>query len=50
MAAGLAVEAPPIAIFGAVTASAAILLAAGLVGSARKSPSGAPDVLVTAPA
>jgi hypothetical protein len=35
-AAGIAVEAPPIAIFGAVTATASILLAVGLKGSARE--------------
>jgi len=35
-AAGIAVEVPPIAIFGAVTATAAVLLGIGLTGSARE--------------
>lgn len=37
-AAGVAVEVPPIAIFGAVTATAAVLLGAGLTGSGRAAP------------
>jgi len=44
-AAGIAVEVPPIAIFGAVTATAAVLLAIGLTGSAQKIPSGSPGRL-----
>jgi hypothetical protein len=45
-AAGIAVELPPIAIFGAVTAMAASLLGAGLIGFARETPSGAPELQV----
>jgi hypothetical protein len=39
-AAGMAVEVPPIAIFGAVTATAAVLLGVGLTGSGRAAPTG----------
>lgn len=44
-AAGIAVEAPPIAIFGAVTATAGALLGVGLTGSPRETPSGTPERL-----
>ena len=49
-AAGIAVEVPPIAIFGVVTATAAVLLGAGLMGSARETPDGASELLVSVPA
>ena len=49
-AAGIAVEVPPIAIFGAVTATAAALLGVGLTGSTRETPSGMPDRPLSAPA
>ena len=49
-AAGVAVEVPPIAIFGAVTATAAVLLGVGLTGSAREAPSGALERPLSAPA
>ena len=48
--AGIALEAPPIAIFGAVTATAAVLLVTGLTGSARHAPSGMPERRSSAPA
>jgi len=49
-AAGIAVEVPPIAIFGAVTVTAAALLGVGLTGSTRETPSGMPDRPSSAPA
>jgi hypothetical protein len=49
-AGGIAVEVPPIAIFGAVTASAAVLLGFGLTGSARETVSGMPERPLSAPA
>jgi hypothetical protein len=48
-AAGIAVEVPPIAIFGVVTTTAAVLLGAGLTRS-RETPSGMPERLFGAPA
>jgi hypothetical protein len=47
---GVAVEAPPIVIFGAVTATAGVLLSVGLTGSTRETPSGTPEFLLRAPA
>jgi hypothetical protein len=44
-AAGVAVELPPIAIFGAVTVTAAVLLGAGLMSDARQAPRGWPSAL-----
>ena len=49
-AAGIAVEVPPIAIFGAVTATAAILLVVGLIGSAGPTDNGTLEPLLSAPA
>lgn len=49
-AAGVAVEAVPIVIFGVVTATAAILLGVGLTRSARESPNGRPEFGLSAPA
>jgi hypothetical protein len=49
-AAGIAVQVPPIAIFGAVTATAAAFLGVGMKGSARETQSGMPDRPVSAPA
>ncbi len=49
-AAGVAVEAVPIVIFGVVTATAAILLGVGLTRSARESPNGRPESGLSAPA
>jgi hypothetical protein len=48
-AAGMAVEIPPIAIFGAVTVTAAVLLGVGLLGSSRATPSGMPEHLLSTP-
>lgn len=47
-AAGIAVEVPPIAIFGAVTTMAAVFLVVGLTGTAREIPSGIPGHLSSA--
>jgi hypothetical protein len=47
-AAGIAVEVPPIAIFGVVTGAAAVLLGVGLTGSARETASGMPERLLSA--
>ena len=49
-AAGIAVEVPPIAIFGAVTAMAAVLLGVGLTGSARETRNETPESRLSAPA
>ena len=49
-AAGIAVEAPPILIFGAVTATAAGLLGVSLTGTPRETPSGLPKRVIGAPA
>ncbi len=49
-AAGIAVEVPPIAIFGAVTAMAAVLLGLGLTSAARETRSDTPEPRVSAPA
>jgi hypothetical protein len=49
-AAGIAVEVPPIAIFGAVTATAAVLLGVGLTGSARQTTAGMRERRSSAPA
>ena len=49
-AAGIAVELPPIVIFGAVTATAAILLGVGLTAPTRETLSGTPERLLSAPA
>jgi hypothetical protein len=49
-AAGVAVEVPPIAIFGAVTATAAVLLGVGLTGSARQTTAGMRERRSSAPA
>jgi len=49
-AAGIAVELPPVAIFGAVTATAAALLGVGWRGSTRETRSGMPDRPLSAPA
>ena len=49
-AAGIAVEVPPIAIFGAVTAMAAVLLGVGLTGSARQTTAGMQERRSSAPA
>jgi hypothetical protein len=49
-AAGVAVELPPIAIFGAVTGMAAVLLGAGLTGSARETHNKGPEPRLSAPA
>jgi hypothetical protein len=49
-AAGIAVEVPPILIFGAVTAAAAVLLVIGLSGSASATPNGAPEPVLSVPA
>jgi hypothetical protein len=49
-AAGIALEVPPIAIFGAVTATAIVLLAIGLSGSTTATHNGAPERLLSAPA
>jgi hypothetical protein len=49
-AAGIAVEVPPIAIFGAVTATAAVLLSLGLSGSARQTTAGMRERRSSAPA
>jgi hypothetical protein len=49
-AAAVAVEATPIVIFGAVTATAAILLAVGLTSSARETPTAKPEPRLAAPA
>jgi hypothetical protein len=49
-AAGVAVEVPPIAIFGAVTATAAVLLGLGLTGSARETKREMPERPLSAPA
>ncbi|MEA2545522.1 MAG: hypothetical protein QOI09_795, partial [Chloroflexota bacterium] len=48
--AGIAVEVPPILIFGAVTAAAAVLLVIGVSGSANTTHSGAPEPLLSVPA
>ena len=48
--AGIGVEVPPIAIFGAVTATAAILLVVGLIGSAGPTDNGTLEPLLSAPA
>ena len=49
-AAGIAVEVPPIAIFGAVTATAAVLLGVGLTGSAHETRNDALEPRLSAPA
>ena len=49
-AAGIAVELPPIAIFGAVTATAAALLGVGLTGSTQETASGVTERRMIAPA
>ena len=49
-AAGIAVEVPPIAIFGAVTAMAAVLLGVGLTGSDRQTTAGMRERRSSAPA
>jgi hypothetical protein len=49
-AAGIAVEVPPIAIFGAVTATAAILVSVGLGSYARETRNHTPERLVREPA
>jgi hypothetical protein len=49
-AAGVAVEVPPIAIFGAVTATAGVLLGLGLSSSARETRNKAPEPRLSAPA
>ena len=49
-AAGIAVALPPIAIFGAVTAMAAVLLGVGLTGSARQTTAGMQERRSSAPA
>jgi hypothetical protein len=49
-AAGVAVELPPIAIFGAVTGMAAVLLGAGLTVSARETHNKGPEPRLSAPA
>jgi hypothetical protein len=49
-AAGIAVEVPPIVIFGAVTATAAVLLGLGLTGAARATRNGTPEPRLSAPA
>jgi hypothetical protein len=49
-AAGVAVEVPPIAIFGVVTASAAVLLGLGLTSSARETRNETPEPRLSAPA
>jgi hypothetical protein len=49
-AAGIAVALPPIAIFGAVTATAAVLLGVGLTGSARETRNAPPEPRLSAPA
>ncbi len=49
-AAAVAVEATPIVIFGAVTATAAILLAVGLTSSARETPTAKSEPRLAAPA
>jgi hypothetical protein len=49
-AAGIAVEVPPIAIFGAVTATAAVLLGLGLTSSARETRNETPGPRLSAPA
>ena len=48
--AGMAIEPPPITIFGAVTVTAAILMGVGLTGSAHDTPSITPDHRVRASA
>jgi hypothetical protein len=47
-AAGITVEVPPIAIFGAVTATAAVLLGVGLTGSARETRNETPEPRLSA--
>jgi hypothetical protein len=49
-AAGIAVEVPPIAIFGAVTATAAVLLGLGLTSSARETRNDTPEPRLSVPA
>jgi hypothetical protein len=49
-AAGIAVEVPPIAIFGAVTATAAALLGLGLTSSARETRNDTPEPRLSVPA
>jgi hypothetical protein len=49
-AAGIAVEVPPIAIFGAVTATAAFLLGLGLTSSAREIRNETPEPRLSVPA
>jgi hypothetical protein len=49
-AAGIALEVPPIPIFGAVTATAAVLLGVGLTRAARATPNGTPEARLSAPA
>jgi len=49
-AAGVAVEVPPIAIFGAVTALAAVILGLGLASSARETRNDTPEPRLSVPA
>ena len=49
-AAGIGVEVPPIAIFGAVTATAAVLLGLGVTGSAHETRNDSPEPRLSAPA